>query len=126
MVVEIPKNTFDTKKVLDIAEKFPGGGTEFEPPLQEALEMIQKSKYKKADIVFVTDGESHISDDFLRKFNNTKTNKEFKVLGVCVDIGGRTNIRVMNTICDDVTTVKELTSLESNSELTHKIFKFGR
>jgi hypothetical protein len=36
------------KTVMDLAEYFPGGGTDFQRPLNTALECLRQAKYKKA------------------------------------------------------------------------------
>ena len=39
----------------------PSGGTKFEPVLTRALELIRTESLKKADIIFITDGEADMS-----------------------------------------------------------------
>lgn len=85
----IEKDKKEPEKILDIAERFDGGGTLFETPLQKALEVIEQSKFKKADIVFITDGHSYTHPDFINKFNKLKDEKEFKVLSVLIYAGGK-------------------------------------
>ncbi|MFC2947635.1 vWA domain-containing protein [Virgibacillus sediminis] len=66
--------------MVEVCENFLGGGTNFEAPLRKGTEVIQSSSFKKADIVFVTDGEAPISKEFLRYLDEQKEEKGFHVL----------------------------------------------
>lgn len=63
--------------MIQLATIFLGGGTSFEPPLRVASQVIQQSRFNQADIVFVTDGESHVSERFLQSWNVLKDKKGF-------------------------------------------------
>ncbi|MGO5065408.1 VWA domain-containing protein [Clostridium sporogenes] len=121
----IEKDKKDPEKILDIAERFDGGGTLFETPLEKALEVIEQSKFKKADIVFITDGHSYTHPDFINKFNKMKDDKEFKVLSVLIYARSKIgNIESLKLFSDDIITIGELAELEdANSVIAHKIFK---
>lgn len=71
--------------IMELAEYFPGGGTNFEEPLNKALELLQESKFKGGDIVFITDGESNVGDLFLKTFKEAKEKLRFKVYSVLID-----------------------------------------
>lgn len=117
----IEKDENNPQKVIDIAEFSSGGGTDFEPPLRESLKLIEDSKFKNADIVFITDGECGISNDFKRKFNNVKEEKDFRVLGIVIDNSGWHSTRTtMDDFCDSVTKVSDFT--KSDSEANKNIF----
>lgn len=62
------------------------GGTDFEKPLSVALDFVKKSKYNKADVLFLTDGICPVSEKFLEEFNRIKKEKEFKVLTVLINL----------------------------------------
>ncbi|MZP31379.1 VWA domain-containing protein, partial [Heliobacterium undosum] len=70
--------------VLDMVTRFLSGGTNFERPLQEALNLLQRSAFKKGDVIFITDGQCSVSNDFLERFQKVKTEKEFHVIGVLI------------------------------------------
>jgi uncharacterized protein with von Willebrand factor type A (vWA) domain len=81
--------------LLEALEEFFNGGTDFERPICEAVTFIDKEQAaKKADIVLVTDGDSKVSDEFLRRFKNDKQRLGFSLFSVVV-------------ACDDVTTVQK-------------------
>jgi len=84
---EFPKGeAFDIEKVVDMAEYFEGGGTEFEPPLDAAREKIGvDKKYQKADIVFITDGQSAVRDAWLLQFKEWKKENKVNIYSVLID-----------------------------------------
>lgn len=56
-VFDFPKGKISISDLVEMATFFAGGGTQYVPPLREAMKMIaERSHLKKADIVFVTDG----------------------------------------------------------------------
>jgi uncharacterized protein with von Willebrand factor type A (vWA) domain len=69
-------------EILEMAEFFWGGGTSFQSPLNKALEIITNSKFKKADIVFITDGSATVSDNWLSEFNQKKQSERFTVVSI--------------------------------------------
>ncbi len=62
----------ETKAVMDLAEYFPGGGTDFQTPLDAALECLRESRFKKGDIIFITDGECQVDPRMGRTFSRRK------------------------------------------------------
>lgn len=68
----------DPMKIIEAVGQFFGGGTEFDPPLEAALEAITTNKrLQKADVVMVTDGISRVSDEVLAKWNAAKVKHGF-------------------------------------------------
>src|SRR3984893_11427737 len=55
----------DLNKVMELAEFFPGGGTDFEAPIDAAMDLIEEKQLKRADIVIITDGECQVSPQWL-------------------------------------------------------------
>ena len=104
-VYDFDKKNFTPERVFEMASYFNGGGTNFTHPLRKALESIEDSRYKKADIVFITDGESSIDGSFLTKFKLAQQEKEFFVQGIIIE-GYRTGN--MNKFCDNVINFKDL------------------
>lgn len=50
------------RQIEAILSHAPRGGTEFDPPLKRAVEIIKESaSFKKADIILITDGEAELS-----------------------------------------------------------------
>ncbi len=65
-----------------LAQTFLGGGTNFALPLDQAMNVINESQFKQADLVFVTDGEDTLTESFLLAFNKKKKEKDFNVLSL--------------------------------------------
>lgn len=60
-----PKGKISTKEMIDFATTFLGGGTRFDRPLEKAIEILNESRFKKADIIFVTDGEAELGSKYI-------------------------------------------------------------
>ncbi len=122
--IVIKKDEIAPQKIIDCAERFHNGGTSFEAPLNEALELIKDSTFKNADIVFITDGDCYVSDNFSRKFKQTKEEKDFKTLGVLVNMGcGHVSDSSLKEFCDNITLVSDIADLnDGNSEVNKSIF----
>jgi len=76
--------------IVSLARTFLGGGTNFALPLDQAMNVINESQFKQADLVFVTDGEDTLNDSFLLAFNKKKKEKDFNVLSLV--LGSSTKI----------------------------------
>ncbi|MEW5932486.1 MAG: VWA domain-containing protein [Bacillota bacterium] len=72
--------------VAEMAAFFFGGGTDFETPLRKAQKLLEESEYRKGDVIFITDGQAAVSDQFLRQFRAAKARKGFAVWTVLVDV----------------------------------------
>ena len=122
--IVIKKDEIAPQKIIDCAERFHNGGTSFEAPLNEALELIKDSTFKNADIVFITDGDCYVSDNFSRKFKQIKEDKDFKTLGVLVNMGcGHVSDSSLKEFCDNITLVSDIADLnDGNSEVNKSIF----
>lgn len=80
-----PKKKVMPSRIMEVFSGFLNGGTSFENPLKTAFEVIgMDKKYKKSDIVFITDGESDITDEFSRHINKIKREKKISVLAVLI------------------------------------------
>ena len=99
----------ETDRVMDLAEYFPGGGTDFEKPLDAALECLQKSRYKKGDVVFITDGECQVSVEWSEHFREAKAKLAFSLFSILIDVGP-SSLGTVRELSDRVTTIKQLTN----------------
>jgi len=99
----------DLGSVLELAEYFPGGGTDFQKPLDAAVECLRKSTLQRGDIVFITDGECHVDPTWLHGFQEAKRHLGFAVFSVLIDIGPSSGSS-LRQLSDRITTVSQLTS----------------
>lgn len=107
---EVSAKNCDIDTIIRIAEHFMGGGTNFEKPLGKAYELLQQDNYKGADIVFITDGECDVGDEFLKTFNDLKKKLKVKVVGVLLDKGdGSVSDYTLKEFCDKIYKTSEMT-----------------
>lgn len=102
----------ETKAVMDLAEYFPGGGTDFQKPLDAALECLRQSRFKKGDIVFITDGECQVDAEWAENFRNEKERLGFSLFSVLIDMGPA-SLGTLKEFSDRITTIKQLTGEEA-------------
>lgn len=99
-------------KVMELAEYFPGGGTDFEKPLDAALDCLKKSRYKKGDIVFITDGECQVTPQWAERFREKKDALGFSLFSILIDVGPN-SLGTLKEFSDRITTIKQLTGEEA-------------
>lgn len=102
-ILTFEKGKIKSSDTINLAQTFLGGGTNFALPLDGALNVINESKFKQADIVFVTDGEDRVSASFLEAFNRKKKEKNFKVLSLVIGC----SIDTVEQFADKVIRVKD-------------------
>lgn len=103
-----------TNKVMDLADYFPGGGTDFEKPLEAALECVRKARYKKADIVFITDGECRVGAEWAEVFRKEKERIGFSLFSILIDVGSN-SIGTLKEFSDRISTIRDLTGEEAKT-----------
>jgi uncharacterized protein with von Willebrand factor type A (vWA) domain len=103
---------------IDAATFMFNGGTDFEAPLNKSLEYIEQARYNEADVIFLTDGECHVSDEFLKKFLRVKKQRQFKVLSILINLG-LTGDSVVKKFSDDV---QYLTDLQKDEDVLATAF----
>lgn len=110
-VEQAPAGKVTPELMFQIAETFlDASGTDFETPLRKAQEIIEEQEFRRADIVFITDGECTISDQFLEGFREAKRKREFQVVGVLINIGGSCSEATLAEFADQLVTVDQLTA----------------
>ncbi|CAI8946825.1 VWA domain-containing protein [Brevibacillus sp. IT-7CA2] len=90
---EYPKGKITPQDLITLATRFMNGGTNFNRALIESVRILEKSKFKKADICFITDGEDDVSPDYLAHFTEIKKQKDFQVLSVVLGNGNDESLR---------------------------------
>jgi uncharacterized protein with von Willebrand factor type A (vWA) domain len=96
-------------RTFDVAEYFPGGGTDFETPLSAALDALGQARYRRGDVVLVTDGECRVSDEWLARFRAERERLRFSVFSVLIDAGGTSSTETLAGFSDRVASISELT-----------------
>lgn len=107
---------------MDLAEYFEGGGTEFEPPLDLAREKIGSEKiYEKADLVFITDGESVVRNDWLTAFMKWKTENKVNIYSVLIDSYDN-SVSTVKKFSDRVDKLSNIRESDTNDGIALDIF----
>src|SRR5881409_1280538 len=105
-----PRERHDVQedRALDVAEYFPGGGTDFETPLSAALACLGAARYRRGDVVLITDGECRVSPEWRERFQAEKKRLQFSLYSVLIDVGP-SSVEVLRQLSDRVTAVSTLT-----------------
>jgi len=109
----------EMSKVMELAEFFPGGGTDFEAPIDAAMDLIEEKKLKRADIVIITDGECQVSPTWLAHLKERKDELDFSIFAVLVDVGS-SEMSTLAQFSDRITSIKQL-SAEGTRDIFLKV-----
>lgn len=122
MVFDFESEGYDLDRIIEYAEFFFNGGTNFERPLSVALDKLTAEYAANgavdADIVFITDGQCGVNDDWLENFTSEVERIDTSVWGILIDdprwnnAGGK-KMEPLNTICGGkIATVQDILSGE--------------
>jgi uncharacterized protein with von Willebrand factor type A (vWA) domain len=106
-------------EVVALCEYFPGGGTDFEKPLEEARAVLEETPYRGGDVVLVTDGECDVSPAFRDRFLEAKRRLGFRLFAVEVDVGTHAS-QSLRSLADQITSVTRLAG-EPLKNLFHEV-----
>ncbi|WP_320776070.1 VWA domain-containing protein, partial [Streptomyces sp. CRN 30] len=113
-----------TAQVIDFAESFLGGGTDFQRPLTAAAELLAEefddAARGRGDIVLITDEECDVTEEWMRGWNEARHRLDFRVFGVAVGIpraAGAGAGSVLDALCDDLRFVEDLTDVRAAADL---------
>lgn len=103
-------------EIMDAISYFSGGGTNFYHPLSDALKFIKEnSEFNKADIIFITDGESYLDENFINKFNADKQKLQFNVISILLSYNN-------NSTCNAFSNKVVMVHPNNDSEALHEMF----
>ena len=105
--------TLTEPQLLELADYFPGGGTDFELPLQKALYLLSEEVYGRSDVLFITDGECDVTEPWLEHFLTEKSRLDFQVFSVLIDLNKTETPRTLMKFSDKVTTISQLQSKDA-------------
>ncbi|MFM7142498.1 MAG: vWA domain-containing protein, partial [Alphaproteobacteria bacterium] len=94
-------------RALDLAAHFPGGGTDWEPPLEAAMQILADREMRRGDLVLVTDGECETSEAFRDRFLREKRRRGFALHAILIDVAGGRD-ETLRAIADRVSRVTDL------------------
>ena len=112
-VVIFTKGRSTAEDIVNFSTRFLGGGTNYEKPLQTSLDILTKSEFNKADVLFVTDGSSFLSSRFLEQFNTIKKKRNFECTSIVLtNLIHTVNLDIVERFSDKVIEVKNLFDAE--------------
>lgn len=81
-------SSYEFTAIVEAAELFFNSGTNFQTPMTVALDLLvhQHSKFGevKSDVVFVTDDECHVNNDFMEKYLKESARLQFTTYGMAI------------------------------------------
>lgn len=124
---EFPKGKAPWEKIEAFLSVDANGGTQFDGVLDEALRRASDDHDQlsrgKADIVFITDGQSRLSDEWIEKFNKERERVGVRVYSIYIGgaydyYGSGDPTGLLSRFSDAVIPVKDL-----NPESVKKVFE---
>jgi uncharacterized protein with von Willebrand factor type A (vWA) domain len=122
-VIELPETNIpgqpDLAVVMDLIAFMFNGGTEFEEPLTQGVNILHDQYNEtgkgKADIAFITDDDGHVSEPFMAAYVEAREKIGFRTFGFAV---GCQAGYVLNALCNaDGSSVRSLADLSSTEEV---------
>jgi uncharacterized protein with von Willebrand factor type A (vWA) domain len=101
-----PKGEAKPNDLLLATEFFYGGGTEYRTWMQTALKLCEESRFRKADVICVSDGDVFIPDELERDWNQRRKARQMRSYGVL--LGDRSGEVALGRVCDAIATIDNL------------------
>ncbi len=83
--IEFSPGEKDVEKMAEVATVNASGGTEYVPPMEKAINLINTVNYQKADIVIVTDGACRLPGNFISSLLELKKKMSFRCWSVLIN-----------------------------------------
>ncbi|MFD4196709.1 VWA domain-containing protein [Amycolatopsis thermoflava] len=118
-----PAATYDIAAVIEFAEHFFNGGTDFQAPLGHAAELLEAEfnaeGRARGDIVLITDGHCDVHEDWMREWNEAKAALDFRTFGISIGDHGRATTpgSVLDALCDNLRSIDDLTDTDAAADL---------
>ena len=94
--------------LMAAATHFFDGGTNFETPIREAVRLMEQDGFQRADIVFITDGECEMPEEFVKALELKKADLSFTITGVLMDQDSPGMAFSLKPFCNEIYRVSEL------------------
>ncbi|MGZ4745657.1 MAG: VWA domain-containing protein [Oryzihumus sp.] len=115
-----PNGRSNIETVIDMTEHFFGGGTSYEQPLRQAMNLLVEKYNKdgkpKADVVFITDDAGQVSPAFTRAWLDAKERLQFRVFGIALGAHNSTS-GVLSTVSDNVRLIADMVDPDQMSDI---------
>ncbi len=101
-----PKGEGTYPDVIAAMDSFFGGGTDFEPWMEQALTLVEETALNKADVICVSDGLAEIDGATLERWQRVRKLREMRAYAVL--IGTNEGAEVLASITDALLTLDNL------------------
>lgn len=101
-----PNGECPPSQLIACASFFYGGGTVFEPWMNKALELVQGSRYEKADVICISDGLSSVPPELIDQWKRTRSRRGMRAYGIL--IGTEQGAALLNEMSDAVFCLHDL------------------
>jgi len=113
----------NVEELIDLATYFEGSGTNFEPPLTAARNMIELDEnFHRANIIFVTDGSAPVTDEFINDFNKWKKDKNVSLTSVVID-EGYSHANGVKPFSDKIVSLSDMKNNQKLDEMASTLFE---
>jgi uncharacterized protein with von Willebrand factor type A (vWA) domain len=104
-----PKGRGTVEQVVEFVTKAYNGGTDFEAPLNVAMNVLvdqySDAGLQRGDIVFITDDNCKVSDEFMAEYKQAKADVGFRTWGIAC--GKKRPGHTLDALSDDVRAIEE-------------------
>ncbi len=114
-VFEFARGEATPNDLIATTDYFIQGGTEYRYWMQKALALVETSRFDRADVVCVSDGEVSIPQDLEADWNRRRRAKGMRCYSVMLG-NDRKGASVLGRISDAIATITDLT--DDNNALT--------
>jgi uncharacterized protein with von Willebrand factor type A (vWA) domain len=101
-----PEGQATPAEVIACASFFFNGGTVFEPWMKKALELVDESRFEKADVICISDGISDISPESQAEWTKRRVQRGMRAYGAL--IGANQGEALLGAISDVVFRLDDL------------------
>lgn len=105
-VERFPKGMATPAQTMTCASHFFGGGTVFEPWMEQALAMVEEAAFEKADVVCLSDGIADVAADAQVEWQKKRAARKTRAYGIL--IGTSQGEEVMDQLTDAVFCLEDL------------------
>jgi len=88
--------------------------------MEEALRLMADEGFENADIVFITDGECELSQEYQKELQEDQISHRFKVTGILMDKGDPNMDFSLKAFCQNIYRTSELLEDDIVRELVSK------
>lgn len=104
-----PKGKSSMDYLIDCAEFFFNGGTSFNDWMVKSLEIAERTTYKNADLIVITDGDALISDETRDNYNTQREERKMHAYGIMLDADpSKRALATLKSVTDAMITISDL------------------